>query len=123
MGKGRARLGPIGRKLQESAEGSLTVGYQTAIMEAMACIDEIMDERGISRKELAEMLNVDPSRVSKLLNDPDNITVRTFYRLCNAVGLKPSIRADRGPRLVDSNDWKAVPDGGDSDGGEGGLAA
>lgn len=105
MGDEQGSIGPIGRKLRQRARGALTVGYETAILEAVTCIDQVMQERGISRKQLAERLGVDPSRVSRLLNDPDNITVRTFYRLCNAVGLKPSIRADRGPWMVDANDW------------------
>jgi transcriptional regulator with XRE-family HTH domain len=115
------------------ARGALTVGYETAILEAVTCIDQVMEERGITRKELAERLNVDPSRVTRLLNDPDNITVRTFYRLCNAVGLKPSIRADRGPWLAESSDWTvadrstslrlAGTEGGDDDDGEGAFAA
>lgn len=99
------RLGPVGQELRDFAKGSLATGCQTAIIEIMACIDDVMQERGMSRRELAEAMGVDPSRISRLLNDPDNITIKTFYRLCNALGLKPSVTVDRGPRLVVSDRW------------------
>ena len=105
MGDAQKKIGPIGQQLQALATGSLTVGYQTAIIEAMACIDDVMHERGISRKELAGKMGVDPSRISRLLNDPDNITIKTFYRLCNALDLMPSICVDRGPWLMKDDEW------------------
>lgn len=84
----------IGRELEEMAEGALTVGYQTAIMEIMQRVQEEMQRLGMSRSELAERLGVHPSRVTRLLDDPDNVTMRTLWRVCSAVGLKPSISAD-----------------------------
>lgn len=114
MGDAQKKIGPIGRQLQALAKGSLTVGYQTAIIEAMACIDDVMQERGVSRKELADKMQVDPSRITRLLNDPDNITIKTFYRLCNALNLKPSICVDRGPWLMKGDEWTTAQPGGSS---------
>lgn len=120
MSDARRRTGPIGREFQELARGSLSGGYQTAIMNAMTCIDHVMEEKGITRKELAERMGVHPSRISRLLNDPDNITIRTFYRLCNAVGVEPSICVDRGIWSLDDDGWIAADLDAASEAGESG---
>jgi DNA-binding Xre family transcriptional regulator len=84
----------ISQELEEMAKGALTAGYQTAIMQIMQRVEEEMRRLGMSRSELAERLGVHPSRVTRLLDDPDNITLRTLWRICGAVGLKPSISVD-----------------------------
>ncbi len=81
----------MAEELEALSRGALTVGYQTAIMEVMQRVEGAMEEQGISRKELAERLNVHPSRVTRLLGDPDNVTLRTLWRVCSAVGLQPSV--------------------------------
>jgi transcriptional regulator with XRE-family HTH domain len=86
--------GKLGRELERLAEGSLTDGYQTAIAELMDQVQRVMDARGMTQRDLAGHMNVDPAFVSRKLNDPDNMTVRTLYRLCNAVGLQPSLSAE-----------------------------
>ena len=93
-------VGLVGKRLTELARGSLSEGYQTAIIEAMAEIDRVLKERGITRKALAERLGVHPSYITRMLNDPDNITVRTLYRLCNALDLRASIHVGPRPQAV-----------------------
>ena len=84
----------VAERLEALSHGALTVGYQTAIMDVMRRVEEVMGEQGISRKELAERLIVHPSRVTRLLGDPDNITLRTLWRVCNAVGLRPAVSVE-----------------------------
>ena len=94
MATAKKREFTVAEKLEALSRGALTVGYQTAIMDVMRRVEEAMDEQGISRKELAERLDVHPSRVTRLLGDPDNITLRTLWRICTAVGLQASISVE-----------------------------
>lgn len=84
----------VADRLDELASGSVTKGYQTAIMDVMRRVEEQMDQQKLSRKELAERMNVHPSRVTRLLDDPDNITMRTLWRICSAVGLQPTVSVE-----------------------------
>jgi DNA-binding Xre family transcriptional regulator len=81
-------------ELEAIASGSLTTGYQTAIMDVMARVEEQMVSADVSRSDLADRLGVHPSRVTRLLDDPDNITMRTLWRVCAAVGLKPALSVE-----------------------------
>ena len=91
MSRTAPEYGPAGKRLLALAEGALTTGYQWAIMDAMAAVDEELKRQGLTRKELAERLEVHPSYISRILNDPDNMTVRTLFRLCNALGLEAKV--------------------------------
>jgi transcriptional regulator with XRE-family HTH domain len=46
----------------------------------------IMEQKSISRSDLAASLNVKPSRVTSLLRGLNNFTLATIIRLCRAVG-------------------------------------
>ena len=91
MANRKALLGPAGERLRSLAEGALTTGYQAAIMDAMVEVVEELERRGMTRKELADRLEVHPSYVSRILNDPDNMTVRTLFRVCNALDLRVTV--------------------------------
>lgn len=79
------------RRLEARADGALTTGYQWSIMDAMRAVDDELERRGMTRKELARRLGVHPSYVSRILNDPDNMTVRTLFRVCNALDLSVTV--------------------------------
>jgi transcriptional regulator with XRE-family HTH domain len=44
-----------------------------------------MKERGITKRELAERLNVTPGRVSQILSGGENLTLRTLATVCAAL--------------------------------------
>jgi plasmid maintenance system antidote protein VapI len=91
MAERKTVLGPAGKRLRSLAEGALTTGYQTAIMDAMVEVVQELERRGMTRKELADRLEVHPSYVSRILNDPDNMTVRTLFRVCSALDLAVTV--------------------------------
>ncbi len=95
MIRSSVELGPAGERLAELARESLTEGYQTAIIRAMSEIDRALKQQRVPRKALAERLGVHPSYITRILNDPDNITIRTLYRLSNALGLKANVAVER----------------------------
>jgi lambda repressor-like predicted transcriptional regulator len=56
-------------------------GFMYAIMEYTRAILEAMEEQGVTRAELARRAQLKPSYVSRVLNNPENITLRTAFRL------------------------------------------
>jgi transcriptional regulator with XRE-family HTH domain len=44
-----------------------------------------MKERGITKRELADRLNVTPGRVSQILSGDENLTLRTLATVCAAL--------------------------------------
>lgn len=50
-------------------------------------------ERKISRSELARLLEVDRSVISRALNGKSNLTIRTISDICWGLGLEPSFDA------------------------------
>lgn len=49
-------------------------------------IHELMEEKGISRKELAERMEKSPSEISKWLNGEHNFTLRSIAKLSAELG-------------------------------------
>jgi transcriptional regulator with XRE-family HTH domain len=56
-----------------------------------AQIETRLEEKGISKNALAERVNVSPSRVSQILNDPGNLTVGNVVKYARAVGMKVAL--------------------------------
>jgi len=46
-----------------------------------------LDERGMSKKELAELLDVTPQQVSKIVKGSENLTLETISKLENALNI------------------------------------
>ena len=72
-------------------------GFMTAIIEYTMAILKGMEEQGVSRAELARRAQLKPSYVSRVLNNPENITLRTAFRLCHALDLKLGFDIHRYP--------------------------
>jgi len=47
---------------------------------------ELMEERGITRAQLAKQLGTSRAFISQLLNGSRNMTLRTFFRLSSSLG-------------------------------------
>ena len=58
-----------------------------------AQIEVRMEDKGVSHSTLAEMVNVSPSRVSQVLNDPGNLTVGNVVKYTRALGMKVALVA------------------------------
>ena len=53
---------------------------------------QFMKREGINRSELAERMGVPPSRITRLLNGSENLTIATLVRAGRAVGGELKIR-------------------------------
>jgi len=63
-------------------------GFMTAIIHYYSAIEQEMERQGVTRAELARRAQLKPSYVSRVLNNPENITLRTAFRLCHALDLQ-----------------------------------
>lgn len=59
----------------------------------IAQIESRMDEIPMNQSDLARILEVTEGAVSKLLNNPQNLTIRTIARYARALGIKAAIVA------------------------------
>lgn len=62
------------------------------VLEIIASLNKAMNERGITRRELAARLGTSPSFVSEVLNGKPNLTLLTLCRFAEALGLYPSVK-------------------------------
>ena len=51
----------------------------------------VMKNENISRSDLARAMGVPKSQVSRILNAPPNLTLRSIARLALALGVKPQV--------------------------------
>lgn len=61
-------------------------------LEAVEELLQFMKREGINRGELAERMGVPPSRITRLLNGSENLTIATLVRAGRAVGGELKIR-------------------------------
>lgn len=55
--------------------------------ELVVCINQLLHEKGITRKELAEKLGKKPSEISKWLSGDHNFTLRSLSKLSAELGV------------------------------------
>ena len=75
-----------------------------------------MEDRGITRKELARRMGVKPPVITRLLNGPDNVTLRTLLRVAFALDMvidvelgKPEALAQRREAIAEREDSQRGP--------------
>src|ERR1700674_117914 len=56
-----------------------------------AQIETKLEEKGISKSTFAKWLNVSPSRVSQVLNDPGNLTLGNVVKYPRVLGMKVAL--------------------------------
>jgi len=66
-----------------------------------AAIRHAMDEKGISRSDLARKLRVSPAYITKLLNSSSNLTLRTLVNIALALDLQIDVKLQ--PRRAELN--------------------
>lgn len=59
---------------------------ESLVTEVQYLVQELMNERGINRVQLAELLGISKSRVTQLLGDNANPTLRTLVAVFDALG-------------------------------------
>lgn len=58
--------------------------------EAAKKIEELMRERGVKQKDIADHLNVSPAYVSSILRGSKPVTASTASKFTQALGLQPA---------------------------------
>ena len=66
-------------------------GFELAVLQFADQVDAEMERRGMTRAELAERAGVKASYISRVLNNPENITLQTLFRLANALEMDVEI--------------------------------
>lgn len=82
--------GWLARYQNELAEDADYVAEGLALHVAEQVV-QIMDDRGITRAELSEMLGVSRAYVTKVLNAPPNLTLRSIAAVAIALGGRPAV--------------------------------
>jgi len=87
-------------------------------MDFLTELDRVMDEQGISQRDLAKRLGISEGRVSQVVNNPGNLTLRSVVEWARALEMKVALVAyddgdrnnDRGPVFsgVFHECWKAL---------------
>ncbi|GAA5484316.1 helix-turn-helix transcriptional regulator [Haloferula sargassicola] len=81
---------PLVKAFSEPA--SLEAEIEFCKLEAVEELLQFMKREGINRSELAERMGVPPSRITKLLNGSENLTIATLVRAGRSVGAELKIR-------------------------------
>lgn len=71
----------------KSFERDLDYILETVILQVTEKICRKMDEKGINRKKLAELLEVSPAAITKILNGNSNYTLKTLLSFASALEL------------------------------------
>jgi transcriptional regulator with XRE-family HTH domain len=66
-------------------------GFELAVLEFADRVDAELERRQMTRAELAERAGVKASYISRVLNNPENITLQTLFRLANALEMDVEI--------------------------------
>ncbi len=74
--------------LQEQTAELPDQGVTELALRILNQIDAASRRQGLSRTELAERAGVNRAYVSRILNNPANVTLGTIVRLANALGLE-----------------------------------
>ena len=82
------------KPLDDSAY-ELLVAEEELILHAQMLIQRILNEQGVSQKQLAAKMGVGESYVSQMLGlSPRNLTLRTIARVMQALGVKATLVLD-----------------------------
>ena len=88
MAKARVVQPEFAEWLAHEARRLPEYGHMDAIIALYTKIERKMKAGGITRAELARRAQLKPSYVSRIMNHPENITLRTAFRLCHALDLQ-----------------------------------
>src|SRR5215210_2821538 len=70
--------------LLAEARGSITYRAERAVLDFTGDIDRLVEERDMTRAELAERIGTSAAYVSKVLRGETNLTVKTMVSLADA---------------------------------------
>ncbi len=115
------------RNKLESFKEDFEFRLESLILDLTERISKTMEEKNLSRTKLAELLQVSPPAVTKILNGSSNFTLKTLLSLADALELglkiefkekavvtsdKISISSDSGFRFSKKKSGSITPDAG-----------
>lgn len=79
-----------GKDRAETESMSIRTGYETELLadSVIQVVRGLMETNGISQRELADRLRVSEARVSRLLNDSENMKLSMVAAMGRAVGVR-----------------------------------
>lgn len=80
-------------KLTETAEGMRSYQQERAILEVTELVCQLMDEQGVTRRELAKRLGRTKGYIDRLLNGRAGMTVRVISDVFTALDRSMCFRA------------------------------
>jgi transcriptional regulator with XRE-family HTH domain len=69
---------------------------ETMALDFAERVAEAMELQGLTRRALAEKMHVSPAYITRTLNAPPNLTLRTMAAFGIALGIRPSIKVETG---------------------------
>jgi transcriptional regulator with XRE-family HTH domain len=79
------------KELEEKFERDADYIAEGLALEITEEVARLMRQKGISRADLAESLNVSRAYVTRILNAPPNLTLRSIAELAIALGTTPHV--------------------------------
>jgi len=98
-----------GRRRKPREESLKALIEEEALIQGVASVlDELMEQRKISRSGLAALLGVSQPRVTQVLRGDENLRLRTVARIAYALGVRIKLSAEplrKRPPIV-TETWK-----------------
>lgn len=79
------------KKILKSFEDDLDFRLEKIILDITESISKRMEDKRVNRVKLAELLNVSPPAVTKILNGTSNFTLRTLLSLSDVLDLELNV--------------------------------
>lgn len=73
------------QRLEERGATSPERGLQTLLTEIVEDMEALMRERGLTRAEVGRRAGLKREYISRILNNPQNVTLATLVRISNAL--------------------------------------
>ena len=95
---------------QPAGDYALALTEEGFVADVQSFLQELMEERGITRAELARRLGVSRPRITQMFSDEcRNLTIRLLARVVHALGDRPTIGAENLQRArVERRDSKTA---------------
>lgn len=79
----------------ESLDDRVLFEEERAVFVATELISRIMEERGLSKADLARLIGTSRANITTLLSGQRNMTIRTFARLAARLGVRIDMRTEQ----------------------------
>jgi len=85
--------------------------FEAKAQDVAIALASAVEKAGLSRGELAKKLEWKPSRVTKVLTGSSNLTLKTMFEVCRAIGLEFDVvlrKASERVEVVDPDKHRAI---------------